>query len=427
LFSEHSLRLFVGLFLGVWIARYLGPNDYGKFNYIISFVTLFYPLFSFGADDVTVQRFSENPERDGTVLGSSLVLKLGSSVFAVAFIYILGSYLIQKSPELESDLIGMLLLYGLCFGTRFADVFYNLLQSRFRETTAVKIRNTVFILTSIAKVAGVLLKMPWTFFILLSGLEIVFVSIALVLVGVRIELKNPFSVSREMIKSISSVSIFLMFVILFEQGLSRVDQIMVGNILGTEKLGVYSAAAKLINLWIFIPTSIGIGLFPLLVKSFKENKENYDTYLEYLYGLLFWLALVFSIGTSVLSEFIIKILYGAKYIGAGKILMILCWQSVFMFYSFGRNKVFTIEGLQKKAFVVMGLTFLLNLPLNYIFINKMGIEGAAWASILAYIAGIILMSIFSSEVRHSFIVFLGSVSRPVKIYKGLKKELYGKS
>ena len=41
LFIDRFLRMGVGLLVGVWVARYLGPAQFGMLNYALAFVALF--------------------------------------------------------------------------------------------------------------------------------------------------------------------------------------------------------------------------------------------------------------------------------------------------------------------------------------------------------------------------------------------------
>ena len=41
LFADRLLRMGVGLFVGIWIARYLGVKQFGIFSYASAFVSLF--------------------------------------------------------------------------------------------------------------------------------------------------------------------------------------------------------------------------------------------------------------------------------------------------------------------------------------------------------------------------------------------------
>ena len=52
LFAEKILRMVVGLFVGVWVARYLGPERYGLFSYAQSFVGLFTAIATLGLNGI---------------------------------------------------------------------------------------------------------------------------------------------------------------------------------------------------------------------------------------------------------------------------------------------------------------------------------------------------------------------------------------
>ena len=47
---EKIFNMLVSLFVGVWVARYLGPDKYGAMNYAVAFIALFAPLSRLGLD-----------------------------------------------------------------------------------------------------------------------------------------------------------------------------------------------------------------------------------------------------------------------------------------------------------------------------------------------------------------------------------------
>lgn len=55
LFGEKILRIIVGLFVGIWVARYLGPERFGLFSYAQSFVGLFSAIATLGLDGIVVR------------------------------------------------------------------------------------------------------------------------------------------------------------------------------------------------------------------------------------------------------------------------------------------------------------------------------------------------------------------------------------
>ena len=53
-FWRKILRMIVGLFVGIWVARYLGPEQFGLFSYAQSFVGLFTAFPTLGLDGIAV-------------------------------------------------------------------------------------------------------------------------------------------------------------------------------------------------------------------------------------------------------------------------------------------------------------------------------------------------------------------------------------
>ena len=74
------VTLLGSLFVGIIIARYLGPEQYGLMNYVISYVALFQVFALFGLDNIEIRETAGNHDRFHTILGTAFGLKL---IFAV--------------------------------------------------------------------------------------------------------------------------------------------------------------------------------------------------------------------------------------------------------------------------------------------------------------------------------------------------------
>lgn len=55
LFVERIIRMFIGIFVGIWVARYLGPKEFGLLSYAQSFVGLFTIFATLGLDSIVVR------------------------------------------------------------------------------------------------------------------------------------------------------------------------------------------------------------------------------------------------------------------------------------------------------------------------------------------------------------------------------------
>ena len=79
LIGGKVLQMIISLFVGTITARYLGPSNYGIIGYVSAYIAFFNSLCTLGINSLLVKEFIDNPEKEGEILGSSLVLRIVSS------------------------------------------------------------------------------------------------------------------------------------------------------------------------------------------------------------------------------------------------------------------------------------------------------------------------------------------------------------
>ena len=70
LLGERVLRMVISLFVGIYVARYLGPERFGLLSYSVSFVWLFSSLATFGLNNILVRELVKSPEKRNNLLGT---------------------------------------------------------------------------------------------------------------------------------------------------------------------------------------------------------------------------------------------------------------------------------------------------------------------------------------------------------------------
>src|SRR5882672_10101224 len=80
LIFEKGFSLFVGLVVGVTVARYLRPEAYGLLNYSISFAGIFSAFSTLGIDQIIVRELAKEPEKQSELLGTGFIIKIAGSV-----------------------------------------------------------------------------------------------------------------------------------------------------------------------------------------------------------------------------------------------------------------------------------------------------------------------------------------------------------
>src|SRR5690606_28504195 len=121
-FLTQGLRLGAGFFIGLWLARYLGPSDYGTFNYVVSVSSLFGVFSVWGTTEIILKKIinSESKENETEILVNSLFLRmilgLITSLFFIAYIYFF---------QYEMKSLFFLILFTLIFQAfEVIDLFY---------------------------------------------------------------------------------------------------------------------------------------------------------------------------------------------------------------------------------------------------------------------------------------------------------------
>ena len=89
LFDKIS-RLAGGLLVGIFIARFLGPQNFGLLSYAAAFSSLVGVYVSMGLDSIVVKELVLSPNRRDEILGTSFLIKLvsGSSAFTLSIFII---------------------------------------------------------------------------------------------------------------------------------------------------------------------------------------------------------------------------------------------------------------------------------------------------------------------------------------------------
>ncbi|MBD0386838.1 MAG: flippase, partial [Nostoc sp. C3-bin3] len=328
LFADRILRMGASLVVGVWVARYLGVQQYGLFNYALAFVSLFSPIFTLGLDDVVVRHIVRQSSNKEEILGTTFWLKLlggiASVLLAISTMFFLG-----ERETLKIWLVAILAIAGIF---RAADTIELWFQSQVQSKYTVIAKNTAFLLNSAIKIALILTKAPLLAFAWVTLAEFAMSAIGLLIVyqvkGSSLWLwRWSFSAAKTLMKE-SLPLIFSGFAILI---FMKIDQVMLGQMIGDSEVGVYSAAVRLSEIWYFIPGAIVSSVAPSIYIVKEKSESLYYQRIGQLLSLMTCISLAIALPMTFLSGKIILIMFGSGYAEAGAILAVHIWTSLFVF------------------------------------------------------------------------------------------------
>jgi polysaccharide transporter, PST family len=402
LFADKLLRLLVGVSVGVCLARYLGPLQFGQFNFAVAFVTLLGPLAVLGLDGIVVRELVKHPDQRNLILGATLSLKLLGGIVALTSAQLLIWWL--KADDMVARQMVAILSVGVLFQTFDAYDFW--FQSQVKSRLTVATKSSAFVLFSLVKVALIitnagLLAFAWT-----SLGELVLAGVGLGLVYRMTERGNP--ASRVVLwcwprmRWLLSQSWALLFSGLAIMVYFRIDQVMLAQMVGERELGLYSAALRLSEIWYAIPTILVASASPALIASYARSAEQYYARLQKLFTNLAGLAYLVAIPMSLLSSTLILWLYGPEFAGAGTVLMVHIWTALFVFLGVGLSSWMINEGMTKFYLLQTTAGAVTNTLLNLFLIPRFGAVGASIATLISQAIASYLMLCTTARTRRLF-------------------------
>lgn len=394
LFAEKILRLVISMFITVWMARYLGSEKFGLFNYVLSVVGLLTALATLGLDNVVVKELVKKSYTEFKIINTAFCLKLLSGLSIYIFLGV-----IFLNAENEEKRLLFLLIGALNIFKSFSVIdFY--FQSKVASRYVVKASVLAVILSNSLKAYFILENFDVVAFGLAVLIEHAIIAVGLFYYyhgsGHRLTIRGfDFGCAKHLMKSAWPL-VLTAFAASFYM---KIDQVMIGELLGNVEVGHYAAAVRLSEAVYFIPIIITASLFPALIEAKRRDQLLYLSRIENLYRLVVYLAIFISLPLSLFADSIVSLLYGEEYGVSGQLLKVHVWGAVFVFMNAAFAKFLYTESLEKKYLYRTIFGAVVNIALNYFFIDRYGAIGAAYATVISMASMNYVYDIFDRDLR----------------------------
>lgn len=417
LLVEKILRIIVGLFVGIWVARYLGPEQFGLFSYALSFVGIFTAFATLGLDGIVVRELVKNDGRRDELVGTAFFLKV---IGAISVLLVLTMAIEFTSNDRYTNILVFIIASATIFQSFNAIDFY--FQSRVLSKYVVYANIISLFLSSTVKISLILYEAPLIAFAWVVLFDSLVLALGLIFFFFK---KSDFRLKHVRFSSSVATSLLKDSWPLVLSGIvisiyMKIDQVMIKEILDTQAVGHYAAAVRLSEAWNFVPVIIASSLFPAIISSKQQSEELYYARLQHLYDLMVWLAIGIALPMTFLSDWIVDLLFGKQYSLAGSVLMIHIWAGVFSFFGTVRGKWLIAENIQKIGLYYLFSGAVLNVSLNFVLIEQIGINGAAIATIISLVSIVLFFPLFNKAARRSVGMFFSAFDI-IRIFKWAQK------
>ena len=414
LFTDQMLQLSLGLVVGLWVARYLGPDDFGLLNYAIAFVSLFSSVAKMGLGSIIIRDIARNPECKNETLGTAFGMQFTGGCITL-FLTVTVISLSKPDDSLTRWLVGIIAA-GTIFQAFEAVNFW--FESQVQSKYTVLARNSVCFLLAGGRIGLVLMEAPLLAFAWMRLAEVASVAIAYVyfyrLTGNKIQdWRFSWARGKELLQESWPILVSGLAVYLY----SKTDQLMLGAMNKNAELGYYAAAVKIAEICDFLPMIISSSIFPKLANLREKNYAEYLNKFQIYCDTMMFLWLGVAIPISLLSPWIVQVLYGEKYAQSAAVLAIYVWSQFGSNFGVARNTYFTIEGQLRYSLYLTVIGSILNVGLNWLLIPKYGAFGATMATMITYFYVIILVNFLIKELRP----FGKLIWRSLNLYKAASR------
>lgn len=402
--GEQVFQMLIQLIVGIITARYLGPSNYGSLNYTASFVTFFTSIATLGMEGVIIKKMIEYPDEEGTYIGSCMGLRLLASLLSILSVSVI-VYILNPA-----DYIKLILVFLQSFQLSFKAI--EILDSWFQRHLKSKY-------VSIGKMAACIIVSAYKVFLLATSKSIIWFALSNSLMEAVIafvewvfykreggqKLSFSFSIGRQVLSESYHFILSGLMVAMY----SQMDKIMIGQMLTDTDVGYYTTATAICGMWLFVPTAIINSFNPMIIELKKSgNEAMYLRRLQQLYSFVIWLCLGFSLVIALLARLIVVILYGSSYLGAVGALRITIWCETFAMIGTLRGIWIICENKNKYVKYYIAIGAVVNLVLNAIMIPRIGINGAAIATLITQITTSLIAPLFFKETKAHTVIVLRS-------------------
>jgi O-antigen/teichoic acid export membrane protein len=167
-------------------------------------------------------------------------------------------------------------------------------------------------------------------------------------------------------------------------------------------VGLYSSASKLMEISLMLPLAFYVLNLPVAAKLYKHFRESVQQKLE-AYAEVLFIVVFFVFGlTTFFADDILVAFFGPAFIGAAWVLRILMLAYLIQSAEIVLAMSSQAAGYHQVALYIVALRALLNVCLNLILIPRLGMLGAALATLLSVAFSFAIFQIFVGKWLHGF-------------------------
>lgn len=385
LMSEKILNIFGLIFITSAVAKYIGPDDFGKINLALYVFSIFQVVAIWGSDTIGLKLISKYPSRGVAFLRSFFFFKI------LVFLFI--SIIISFYFYFYKDNLTFLFSLSVCVSSFFYVIDYYYIYNEAKLLSFINV---------ITNVIGLLGALVIRFIITHDEINPVYLTIPIILQGMipsvlrfiifKYKFSHQLKLNRFQ-KRYLKFGVFSGFGLFFStisiMIYINVGRLMLAEFSGLADVGIYSVAITLGTTWIFLSNAIIVSLTP---KIYSSSLNERFSIIALLSQVLILIGVFYFVFFYLLGGYVIHWFYGGEYNSAFSASLILIISTTISSLGIVAARFIVSEGgygfEAKKALI----TALVSIVLNFLLVRSYGMYGVAWASLFSELLSLTILN-----------------------------------
>jgi O-antigen/teichoic acid export membrane protein len=397
LISQFSSYI-LGFFYVLYTARYLGAEGFGILSFALAFSGILGILADFGLSTLTTREVARNKSLTGKYLANTSLMRIFSAIFTFVITILIVN--IIGYPQNIIYVVYFVVIYTLM--TTFSQMFYSIFQT-YEEMEY----------QSIGTVLNSVLLLGGTLFAISYGWDVVGLASIYLFVGAVTLIYNVIICSWKFIVPKiefdpsfwkSTLKEAWPFGLTGFAGMiyTYIDSVMLQLIQGNEVVGWYNAAYRLMLVFLFIPIVINLAVFPVMSRLYSSSENSLKLMYEKYFKFMIMVGIPLGVGTTILADKIIILIFGTGYLQSIIALQILIWTTVITFSGAAFVRLFEATNRQLTITKISGMGVVVNILLNLLLIPKFSYVGASVATVITEI--MVVGSVFGVSYKIGYVI-----------------------
>ncbi len=390
LVADKIMRLIIGLLVSAWVARYLGPEQFGVLAYALTFIAIFQAIALLGLDNLVVRDLAAHPLQAHKYLGTTIGLRCASATASYIMVVTIAA-LLNKGDDHAFTVISIV---GLIIFFQISDVIDLWFQSQLQSRRTVLAKWVSYVLTAIIKIFLILSGAGLIAFamaaVIEAALALFALSIAYRLLRTSTRWRWSTSVAIELLKQAWPLLISGLSILLY----MRISVIFLRESAGNSAVGIYTVGVTLSELWYFIPMALATSLAPYISRKRIEGGEDYKRVIYKAFSIMWILSFTVVTFNVLTAKYWVALLYGEQYKISAEIFALHAFTFVPVCLGVMQSIWMINEGRSKLALYQAISGAIVALSLNFILTPTHGAYGAAAATVVSQFVQAFLVNAF---------------------------------